>query len=337
MKRSDVLYTIWSERPIPDELQHLFTDACLIGAWQILGSDPMRGIEEADGVIASSRIRYDAVVLERATRLRVIARTGTGVDNVDVDEATRRGIAVCNVPDGPTVSTAEHAVALLLAVAKRLKACDRRLLAGTWDVFNEHDAVELEGTTLGIIGLGKIGRRVARVGSALGMHVLVWDPLLTPQVVAATGARSAESLDELMTTSSVVSIHAPLNAETRLLIDRRRIALMPQGAIVINTARGALLDEDAILDALDEGRLSGAGLDVFLHEPLPADSPLLGRDDVVVTPHVAAATVASRARLWSGAITDAIRCLRGELPFHIVNPAVLKAAGPVSEVGEEGS
>jgi D-3-phosphoglycerate dehydrogenase len=317
-------FTIWSERPIPTELVALLLpDARAYGAPGLQGTDPLRGIESADGVIASSRIRYDAAVFDRASHLRVIARTGTGIDNVAIDEATRRGIVVCNVPDGPTVSTAEHAIALLLAVAKRLKICDRSLTAGNWDIFNEHDALELDSTTLGIIGLGKIGRRVAAVAQALGMSVLVWDPHLTANEITASGARRAGSLDELMSSCHAVSIHAPLTRETHGLVGRRLIALMRPGAILINTARGGLVDEHALLDALDAGALGGVGLDVFAHEPLPADSPLLRRDDVVVTPHVAAATTASRERLWRSAISDALRCLRGERPHNVVNPTAL--------------
>jgi D-3-phosphoglycerate dehydrogenase / 2-oxoglutarate reductase len=318
--------TVWSERPVPAEMLHLLAPARALGAWAGDGGDPLWGIEQADGIIASSRIRYDAATMRLAPRLRVIARTGTGVDNVDVEAATRRGIAVCNVPDGPTVSTAEHAIALLFAVSKRLKATETSVEQGRWDIFNERDAVELAEATLGIVGLGKIGRRVASIARAIGMDVVAWDPQVDPGVFEALGVRAAASLDELMSTSHAVSVHVPLTDATRGFIDRRRIALMRPGAMLVNTARGGIVDEEALLDALDAGRLSGVGFDVFAHEPLPGDSRFLRRDDVVLTPHVAAATVAGRDRLWISAIDDTMRCLRGEPPLHAVNAEALERA-----------
>lgn len=323
---------LWTERPMPDGVRVLLgPDVEISGAWALPGSDPLRGIERAEAVIASARIRYDADVLDRAVQLRVIARTGTGVDNVSVDDCTRRGVAVCNVPDGPTVSTAEQAITLLLAVAKRLKASESSVRSGVWDIFNQHQAVELDGTTLGIIGFGKIGSRVAGVALALGMQVLVWDPYVPIADIAAAGGRPAGSLEELLRMSDAISLHAPLTPETTGLIGRQAIALMRPGCIVVNTARGGLVDEVALIEALDAGRLGGAGLDVFAHEPLPMDSSLLGRDDIVITPHVAAATVASRERLWTAAVEDALRCVRGERPRHIVNPQVLGADGTVPQ------
>lgn len=331
MSRGSAGYTLWSERRVPGALRTLLApDGRAVGPWSTQGADPLGGIEDADAVIASVRIRYDADVMDRATSLRVIARTGAGVDNVAIDAASLRGIAVCNVPDGPTASTAEHTIALLLAVAKRLKACDRSLRSGTWDIFNDHDAVELDGLTLGVVGLGKVGTRVARVARALGMAVVVWDPFQPPGHLATVDARPAASLDELLRSSHVVTLHMPLTDATEGLLDRRAIGLLRPGAIVINAARGGLLDEGALLEALDAGRLGGAGLDVFREEPLPAGSPLLGRDDIVVSPHVAAATVAARERLWRSAIEDALRCLRGERPHHIVNPGVLGDDGALS-------
>jgi D-3-phosphoglycerate dehydrogenase len=288
-------------------------------------------VHEADGIIAASRIRYDGGLMDRAPRLCVIARTGAGYDNIAVDEATKRGIAVCTVPDGPTVSTAEHAVALMLAVTKRLKLSDRSLRMGHWDIFNDHDAVELQGTTLGIVGLGKIGGRVARVALAIGMRVIAWDPYVSAELAGAMGVALTASLAELLAGSDVVSIHAPLTPATEGMISREMIGVMRGGAVLVNTARGGLLDEDALVDALDRGALSGAGLDVFAEEPLPTDSRLLGRDDIVVTPHVAAATVASRERLWSTAISEALRVLRGQAPAHVLNPEALahqRAASP---------
>ena len=329
--RREPPWTIWSERPVPEELRQLLApEARSTGPWELPGEDPLRGIEEADGTIASARMRYERAIFERARRLRVVARTGVGVDNVAVDEATRRGIVVCNVPGGPTISTAEHAITLLLAAAKRLKVAEAALASGKWDIFNQHEAIELAGTTLGVVGLGKIGRRVARVALALDMRVLAWDPHLGDERIREAGAQPASSLDELLAASQVVSLHAPFTEETRGLLDRRRIGLLPHGAVLINTARGGLIDEEALLEALDSCRLGAVGLDVFEQEPLTPESRLVGRVDVVATPHLAAGTVQGRERLWRAAIEDVMSCLRGEVPLGIVNPKVLE-----TEVVEE--
>ena len=317
-------FGLWFERALPSAFESfLESSARSVGSASATPDNPLSALSEAEGIIASAKIRYDGTLMDRAPRLRVISRTGIGYDNVVVPDATTRGIAVCNAPDGPTVSTSEHAITLLLAVAKRIKRAEHSLRSGEKiDFFNVHDGVELNGLNLGLVGLGRIGRRVAHVASALGMTVAAYDPYLTEKGAGSDAVRVVSSLDALLASADVVSIHVPLTSETRSLITAARFSQMKRGAILINTARGGIVDEKALLDALESGHLSGAGLDVFEIEPPPTDHPLLSRHDVVCTPHIAGVTVASKERLWRTAIAQAIQVLKGERPDHLVNPEV---------------
>jgi phosphoglycerate dehydrogenase-like enzyme len=279
--------------------------------------DPLSTAADADGIVASSLLDYDGAAFDRTPRLRVIARTGIGVDRIDLAEATRRRIVVCNAPDGPTTSTAEHTLALLLAVTKRLKQAEDRLRIGAGDSFAAHDAVELAGRTIGLVGFGRIGRRVAALAQGIGMEPVAFDPHAG---IPPDEATAAASLDDLLAACDVVSLHLPLTAATRHLIGRAAFESMRPGAFLINAARGGLVDHGALLEALERGRLGGAGLDVTEPEPLPSDHPLLARDDVVVTPHVAAATREGKRRLTVTAIREALAVLEGRDPDHPVNP-----------------
>ena len=252
--------------------------------------------------------------------LRAVIRNGIGYDNVSLPDATARGVAVCNVPDGPTISTAEHAVALLLATVKHLKQGDREMRrGGVADFFLEFEGLELYGRRLGLIGMGRIGSRVARVAQALDMQVSVFDPYLSPERAVQAGVRLVPTLEALLAVADVVSIHAPNNAETHHLFNAERLAQMKPGAYLINAARGGLVDEAALLAALESGHLAGAGLDVFDPEPPPRDHPLLQRDDVIASGHVASATAAAKDRLLEGAIQQALAVFRGERPAFLVN------------------
>ncbi|HZW34595.1 MAG TPA: NAD(P)-dependent oxidoreductase [Isosphaeraceae bacterium] len=321
------MFRIWFERPLPPEFATLLDGVAVgIGAAHATRETAFESLGQAQAVVASSRVQYDAAFMDRAPDLRVISRTGIGLDNICVPDATRRGIAICNAPDAPTVSTAEHAIALMFAAAKQLKSCERAVrIEARGDFFNEFRGIELKGLCLGLIGLGRIGRRVARVASALEMSVVAYDPLLLSahaQEGPPPGVVLAPALEEVLRTADIVSLHAPLTSETRRLINAERLALMKTGSILINTARGELVDEAALLEALERGHLRGAGLDVFDPEPPRPDHPLLQREDVIATPHIAGATIASRQRLWRTAIAQALQALRGERPPHLVNPEV---------------
>jgi phosphoglycerate dehydrogenase-like enzyme len=210
----------------------------------------------------------------------------------------------------------------MLSVAKRVEGSQTALRSGGRDFFGSHDGREVSGKALGLLGVGRIGTNVARMARALSMTVIAYDPFVDATDVAQAGIQMVDSLDQLLADADVVSLHLPLTSETEQLMNAGHIAQMKPGAILINTARGGLVDHDALLAALGSGRLFGAGLDVTDPEPLPPDHPLLHRDDVVVTPHVAAATAAGKARLYESAVTQALQVLRGEYPNHLVNPDV---------------
>ncbi len=310
---------VWFEREIlPDHQPEV--DEVLERLVPTQPDDPFAGLADARGIVAGTLI-YDAQMMDRAPHALVIARTGIGVDTVDIPEATTRGIAVCNAPDGPTISTAEHAVGLMLAVAKSVKrsAADLRDAAG--DYYARHDAVELDGKTLGLVGFGRIARRVAGAAIGLGMQVRVYDPYVNHNGFPNSVTRETE-LASLLATADVVSVHVPLSAETRHMFDTGAFAAMKPGTVFINTARGGLVDHNALLGALEEGRIFGAGLDVTEPEPLPPDHPLLHRPDVIVTPHIASGTHAGKRRIFRATIAQVVQVLNGERPPHLVNPEV---------------
>jgi D-3-phosphoglycerate dehydrogenase len=318
------MHVIWFERPLPPEHQHLLESPVRrIGPMPNEKGDRFVELPEAEAVIAAGGTRYSDELLARAPRLRAICRTGIGFDNIDLAAATRRGIAVCNAPDGPTVSTAEHTMMLLLAVAKRLASAEKKLREGRErDHFNTHDGLELMGLQLGLVGLGRIGRRVARMAAGFDMQVLAFDPYLSDTVFFELGIPRAASLDALLEHADIVSLHVPLTPESRHLIGREHLARMKPNAILINAGRGGLVDEAALLEALQSGRLRGAGLDVFEQEPVSPNNPLLALDNVVATPHIGPATSAGKARLWKAAIGQAFDVLEGRRPAHLVNPEV---------------
>lgn len=297
--------------------------AVAIGPTSADSDQPLAGLPDAQAIIAGSRVRYDGALIDQAPGLRVIARSGIGIDNLSLPDATARGVAVCNAPDGPTISTAEHAITLLMAATKFLKRNENSLRDGQkHDFFGENQGLELAGQQLGLVGMGRIGSRVARAARAMDMNVVVYDPYISVERCAELGVTLAPTLEALLSTSDVVSLHLPATPETRHLINARSLARMKPGAFLINTARGALIDEAALVQALDSGRVAGVGLDVFDPEPPDLDNPLLHRDNVLATPHVASATRTGKDRLWRTAIAQAIQVLRSERPPHLLNPEV---------------
>lgn len=269
----------------------------------------------AVGVVAGAS-RWDAVRLAGGPALRVLSRTGVGYDNVDVGAATARGIVVCTAPDAPTVSTAEHTMALILAAAKRLVPNQVRLRAGSGDYVQANDGIELDGRVLGLVGYGRIARRVHRAAASLDMTVIAHDPYVGDAEVELVG------FDELLARADVISLHAPATTATHHLFDTTAFAAMRPGVVFVNAARGGLVDHDALRAALESGQVGAAALDVTEPEPLPIDHPLLQRDDVIVTPHIASATDAGRLRLYQHAIDNALAVLAGGRPTFVVNPEV---------------
>ncbi|UCH25204.1 MAG: hypothetical protein JSV66_14885 [Trueperaceae bacterium] len=308
---------------MPSRFRALLTgEATYLGSSQDTPDNPLAKLASAHAAIASV-MRYDDALFDRAPLLRVISRTGIGVDNIDIAAATRRGIAVCNTPDAPTISTVEHTVLLMLAALRRLTSVRRHVMAGdTVNLFDRLSGLDACGLTLGLVGLGRIGSGVARVANVLGMEVQAYDPYLESARAEERGVRAVDNLDELLGSSDVVSLHLPLSAATQNFMNRERFEQLKPGAVFINAARGGLVDEVALLAALESGHVRAAGLDVTQVEPPSPDHPLLNRDEVVLTPHIATATEQGRVRLWTAAITQAVQVLKGERPLGLVNPEV---------------
>ncbi|MBI3983123.1 MAG: phosphoglycerate dehydrogenase [Gemmatimonadetes bacterium] len=285
----------------------------------------LEALPTAHALLVRSETKVTAELLAQASELRVIGRAGIGVDNIDLEAATQRGIAVLNTPGGNTISAAEHTVGLLLALVRRIPWADQSMRAGAWDR-PKFQGVELSGKTLGVVGLGRIGAHVATIARAFGMLVVAHDPFLTE-------ARALElqvqllPLDDVLKRADVVTLHLPLTDETLNLIDRRRLGLMKKTGVLINAARGGLVDEVALAEALKAEKLGGAAIDVFETEPLPADSPLRQADRVILTPHLAAATAEAQERVGleiCRLVRDAL--LKGDLSGAVNVPGIPGAA-----------
>ena len=285
---------------------------------------PWAELPDAEAIIAAADLKYTDAVLALAPHLRVLSRIGVGCDNVDVAAATNRGITVCNAPDAPTTSTAEHAIALLLAVAKQIPQLQVRLQRGDRaNYFLENRGLELSGRMLGVVGFGRVGQRVACLARGLDMDVVAYDPHANNDSFLDCSTVRCKTLDELLDIADNVSLHLPLTEKSRGLVDRAFLERMKSGSILINTARGGLVDEVALCELLNSGHLFGAGLDVFESEPVARNNPLLTCDRVVATPHVASATDVSKLQLWSIVVGQSLDVLSGRRPAHPVNPGVI--------------
>ncbi|HEY8498184.1 MAG TPA: phosphoglycerate dehydrogenase [Limnochordales bacterium] len=264
----------------------------------------------------------DRRVVEAAPLLRVIARYGSGYDRVDVAACTQRGIPVTVTPDANTVAVAEYTLALLLSLARHVPEHHRMVLEGRW---TPRRGVELAGRRLGVVGLGRIGQAVARRASALGMDISYYDVVRQgPDVESALGVRWME-LDALLAWADVITLHAPHTPGAPPLIGRRELARMRPGALLVNTARGELVDEVALAEALESGHLGGAAVDVFAQEPPPASHPLLHAPRVILSPHAAAQTEEAQRRMADAAVEAVLDVLGGRRPRHVVNPEVYDA------------
>jgi D-3-phosphoglycerate dehydrogenase / 2-oxoglutarate reductase len=288
----------------------------------------LTAIADADALLVRSATKVDAEALAASTRLKVVARAGVGLDNVDVPAATARGVMVVNAPTSNIVSAAEHAVALLLAAARHIPAADASLRAGKW-ARSALTGVEISGKVAGIVGLGKIGQLVAQRLAAFGVDLIAYDPYVAPARAAQLGIELV-SLDELLKRAELISIHLPKTPETLGLIGKDQLALTKPGVIIVNAARGGLVDEDALAEAVRSGHVGGAGIDVYLTEPTTS-SPLFEIPQIVVTPHLGASTDEAQDR----AGTDVARSVQLALAGEFVPDAVNVQVGGV--VGEEVS
>jgi D-3-phosphoglycerate dehydrogenase / 2-oxoglutarate reductase len=280
-------------------------------------------LDRYDAIVIRSATRLTRDVIEHGTRLKVIGRAGVGVDNVDVDAATRRGIVVANAPESTIVSAAEQTIGLLVALARNIPQAHAALKQGRWER-SRYAGIELAGKTLGIVGFGRIGQQVARRAAGLGMNVVAVDPFVGRDRFRDLGVEQLESLGDLLAASDVVTLHSPLTDETRCLIDRDAIGHMRDGARLVNAARGALVDEEALLEAIRSGKLAGAALDVFSSEPY--SGPLLELDEVVVTPHLAASTDEAQDRAGVIIAEQIVAALDGEIVTNAVNIPVVDQA-----------
>jgi D-3-phosphoglycerate dehydrogenase / 2-oxoglutarate reductase len=286
-----------------------------------LTADEYRAIlPEYDALVVRSQVQVDAGLIAAGRRLVVVGRAGVGVDNVDLEAATRAGITVVNAPTGNTIAAAEHTLALLYVLARRVAAADASVRRGEWKR-SQFSGVELRGRTLGIIGLGKIGQAIAKRARAMEMTVIAVDPFISADGAAVHGVKLV-SLDALLEQADALTVHVPLTRQTRGLIGAAQIARMKPGSFVLNVARGGILDEAAVADALRSGQLGGAGIDVFEHEP-PVGSPLLDAPNTVLTPHLGASTAEAQVLVAVEVADQVIDVLAGRPARYAVNAPLL--------------
>lgn len=267
-------------------------------------------------------------LVEASPKLKIVARHGVGYDAVDVAACTEHGVLVTITPNANATAVSEHALALMLACARKIPQADATLKTGTW-VREPFMGLELSGKTLGLVGLGRVGTRVAHLARAFGMTVLAADPYTTPERAAAAGV-TLMMLEEMLPQADFISVHAPLTPDTHHIIGQRTLPMLKPTAILVNTARGPLVDPAAVAEALQAGRLAAAGIDVFEQEPFAADDPLHSLPNVIATPHVAGQTAESLVNMATAAAENILAVLDGRMPDGLVNPEVLNNTSRVT-------
>jgi D-3-phosphoglycerate dehydrogenase len=304
-------------------------DIDLRGAAVMTEDDLVEAGREADALLCSTLESLSRSVIERLPRTKVIARYGDGLDNVDLEAATDHGVVVTHFPQYCTSEVADHALALILALNRRIVELDRALHAGVWVAYRHETRKIIRGPiqplreqTLGVVGFGRIGRAVAQRAAPFGLTILAADPYLSGDEIRTAGAEPV-ALDELLSRADIVTIHCPLTPETRGMLGAERLALMKPGAFLVNTARGPIVDLEAITAALEAGRIAGAGLDVVYPEPLPADHSLYRLPNVILTPHSAYYSERSVELVREQTLIEALTVLQGRRPRTVGNPAVL--------------
>ncbi len=328
MPKSSVFVT----REIPEPGLQMVEDYCEATVWRDPLPPPrelvLKEARNRDGILSLLTTPIDREVMDRAgANLKVISNYAVGFDNVDIEEATRRGIPVGHTPDVLTATTADFAFTLLMSCARRLVEGDKYVRAGSWQTWGPSLLLgqDISGATLGILGFGRIGRGMARRGSGFSMRILFYDDYIADDdpSIAELGVEKVD-FDYLLQESDFISIHTPLTPETHHFIDAAAFAKMKSTAIVINTARGPLVDPGALYTALSSGQILYAGLDVTDPEPVPLDSPLLGLDNIVIAPHIASASVVTRSKMAEMAAQNLIAGLEGRRIPHCANPDVYK-------------
>jgi len=321
---------VYVTRLLPDRglskiRQHFDADV-----WEDYSPPPKRVIVEKardiDALVPLLSDSIDAEVFDAAPKLKIVAQMAVGFDNIDVKEATRRGICVTNTPEVLTETTADFAWALLMAVARRVVEADNYVRSGQWKV-GWHPSMllgqDVHSATLGIVGAGRIGSAVARRAKGFNMRILYYDVVPRPDLERDLGAKHVD-LDTLFRESDFVSVHVALTKETYHLVDARKLILMKKTAYLINNSRGPIVDERALYNALKEGRIAGAGLDVFEQEPTPTDNPLLELENVVLAPHISSASHETRSKMADMAADNLIAFFEGKRPPNLVNPEAMQ-------------
>jgi D-3-phosphoglycerate dehydrogenase len=307
-----------------DALKRLSEEVEVLTPFTSPATEVISMLEEVHGLILCAGLNITAEVMDRFQSMQVIGRHGAGLDFVDVQAATERGIPLVYTPDGPTESTAEHAFLLMLAAARKLSLLDRATRAGNFHVRDQVVGRELKGARVGVVGFGRIGKRFAEMCRlALEAPIYVYDPWVEENSVVAWGATYMRDLVALAEMVDVLSIHCPSMPETRHLVDREVLQALGPAGYLVNASRGPIVDEEALVKALQQDQLAGAGLDVYDPEPPAPDNLLFELDNVVLTPHLASFTDEGRRRMGMTVVEDVLRVLRGEAPVYLANPPVL--------------
>jgi D-3-phosphoglycerate dehydrogenase len=319
-----VTKTVLLDNPVhPKAMEVLAQGAQVLGLYQASLPELRQALADVQAAIVSTRFPISRNDIVASPHLKVIGRPGAGVDSVDVHGASELGVPVVYTPEGPTESVVEHALCFMLMLAKQMRQGDAATRRGDFSFRTRIQASELQGKTLGLVGGGHIGSRLAQACRlAFDMRVLIYDPYLTPSQAASCGAELCPTLQTVLSESDFVSIHAPMTPETKGLIGRQQIGWMKPSAFLVNTSRGPLLDEAALVEALQQHRIAGAGLDVYEKEPPSPNSPLFGLDNVVLSPHTGGFTDEGRYRMGMTVVEQVLQVLRGERPRFLANPEV---------------
>jgi len=328
---------VYVTRELPERGMKIIRENFDVEVWPEYGPPPKEEIiekaKDVDALVTLLSDKIDVEVFDSAPKLKIVAQMAVGFDNIDVNEATKRGIYVTNTPGVLTETTADFAWALLMAVARRVVEADKYVRSGRWKV-NWHPSMllgrDIHGATLGIIGAGRIGAAVARRAKGFSMKILYNSRTRKADLEKELGAKYVD-LETLLRESDFVSIHVPLTKETYHMINEERLRLMKRTAYLINTSRGPVVDEKALYKALKEGWIAGAALDVFEQEPTPADNPLLKLENVVVAPHISSASYETRSRMAEIVAENLVAFFEGRKPPNLVNPEVLKVR-PLSKL-----
>ncbi len=306
-----------------DAIDRLMQEFDVVKGFDATPDEIFELLPDINGVILCAGMKMFAEEMAIAKNLQVIGRHGAGLDIVDLEEATRRNIPVVYTPYGPTESTAEHAFMLMMATARQVTYLDRQTRQGNFNIRDRVVGFEFFDSNIGVVGFGNIGRRFAEMcRDALQMNVFVFDPYVENKVIEEWGAEPCENLLELMGLADIVSLHIPSTQDTRCLIDAEALQALGPDGYLVNTSRGAVVDEAALISALQKGEIAGAGLDVFEPEPPAKDNPLFNLDNVVLTPHLASFTSQGRRRMGLMVVEDVIKVLNGQTPKYLANVAI---------------